>query len=185
MLAEREKIYLKAIRQRNYSLAVFTGLGIIISVLILACGMFMPESQTHMLLTVSVSATGCTAGLWLREYRKLKTARLIVENQILHIRPAVISDSAGDAEKPEDAENIEMFVSYFGILLGTKIIKFNQDGIRLKAVEIGRDFISLAYGTDKRMQNTRLLRAAIDNGELEKIVERFRFETGIVPVIIN
>lgn len=176
---------MKAIRQRNYLLAAFTGLGIITSALIFVCGIFMPEIQTHMLLAVTVAASGCAAGLWMREYKKLKTARLIIENQILNIRPAVISDSDGNASKPEDAENIEVFVSYFGILLDTKIIKFNQNGIRLKAVEIGRDFISLTYGTDKRMQNTRLLRAAIDNGALEKIVEQFRYETGVMPIIIN
>ena len=176
---------MKAIRQRNYYFAASTGLGIMISVLILACGILMPEIQSWMLLTVTVVASGFMAGLWMREYKRLKTAWLIVENQILHICPAVISDRASDAAKPEDAENIEVFISYFGILLDSKIIKFNQDGILLKAVEIGRDFISLTYGTDKRIQNTRLLRAVIDNGELEKIVEKFRYETGIVPVIIN
>lgn len=138
-----------------------------------------------MLLPVSALASGCMACLWVREYRKLKTARLIVENEILHIRPVVISSNAGDTANAGDVKNIEVFVSYFGILFDSKIIKFNQNGILLKAVEIGRDFISLSYGTDKRVQNTRLLRAAISSGELEKIVERFRYETGIVPVIIN
>lgn len=176
---------MRAIRQRSYFFAASAGLGIMISVLILACGILTPEIQTQMLLTVTFAASGCLAGLWMREYRKLKTVRLIVENQILHIRPVVISDKACDTAKPEDAENIEVFVSYFGILLDSKIIKFNQDGILLKAVEIGRDFISLTYGTDKRIQNTRLLHATIDNGELEKIAEQFRYETGIVPVIIN
>lgn len=176
---------MKAIRIKNYLLAASTGLGIIISIVIFNYDIFMPEMQTHMLLTVTVAASGCLAGLWIREYRKLKIARLIIENHILHIRPAVISDSAGDALNPEDAETIEVFVSYFGILLDTKIIKFNQDGIRLKALEIGRDFVSLTYGTEKRMQNIRLLRAESAAGELAKIVERFRYETGIVPVIIK
>lgn len=185
MLAGKEKIYLKGIKQRNYLLAAFTGLGVVISALVFVCGIFIPDIQTHMLLTFTVVGSACAAGLWMQEYRKLKTARLIVENQILHIRPAVISDSAGNASKPEGAANIEVFVSYFGILMDTKIIKFNQDGIRLKTVEIGRDFISLTYGTDKRMQNTRLIRAAIDNGALEKIVEQFRYETGVMPIIIN
>lgn len=185
MFAGKEKIYLKAIRQKNYLLAATTGFGIIISLLIYACGILMPEIQTHMLMTVTIAASGCTAGLWIREYRKLKTARLIIENQIIHILPAIISDSPGDVSETEDTENIEVFVSYFGILLDTKIIKFNLDGIRLKAVEIGRNYISLTYGMGQRMQNTRLLRPAIDNGELERIVEQFRFETGVVPVIIN
>lgn len=176
---------MKAIRQKNYRLAAFTGVGILISVLIFAFGVFLPEMQTHLFLPVTVAASGCTAGLWMREYRRLKTARLIVENQILHIRPAVISDSAGDASKPEGKENIEVFISYFGILLDTKIIKFNQDGIRLKAVEIGRDFISLTYGAEKWTQNTRLLRAPIDRAAVDEICERFRYETGIIPTFTS
>jgi hypothetical protein len=176
---------LKAIIHRNYFFAAATGLCITISALILAYGITTSEIQTWMIFTIPVAASGLPAGLWMQEYKKLKTARLIVENQILHIRPAVISSRAGDGTKPEDVKNIEVFVSYFGILLDSKIIKFNQDGIRLKAVEIGCDFISLTYGTNKRVQNTRLLRAAIDTGELEKIVEQFRYETGIEPVIIN
>ncbi len=63
---------------------------------------------------------------------------------------------------------MEVFVSYFGILLDSKIIKFNQDGILLKAVEIGRDFISLTYGKGKQIRNTRLFHAEISSGELEK-----------------
>ena len=176
---------MKAIRQRSHILAASTGLGIIISILIFAFGIFRPEIQTHMLLPVSVAASGCTAGLWIREYRKLKTARLIVENQILYILPAMISDSAADASKPGCVENIEVFVSYFGILLDRKIIKFNQDGIRLKAVAIGDDFISFTYGTEKRMQNTRLLRSPIDRAAMDEIFERFRYETGITPTLLS
>ncbi len=94
-----------------------------ISVLILACGIFSPEFQTEMLLTVAVMASEFMEGLWMREYRKLKTARLIVENQILHIRPAVISNGANVAVKSEDTDSMEVFISYFVILLDTKIIK--------------------------------------------------------------
>lgn len=176
---------MKAIRRRKAVFAVFTGFGFVISIIIFYCGIFVPEIQTRMLLTVSVLASGWMAGLWIREHRKSEAAQLIVENKILHIRPAVISDGAGDDAEPEDTENIDVFVSYFGILLGSKIIKFNQDGISLIAVEIGPDFISFTYGREKRMQNTRLLRPRIDSGELERIVERLRYETGIVPMIIN
>lgn len=176
---------MKAIRRRKTIFAASAGFGVVTSVTIFACGIFAPEIQTRMLLTVSVLASGWMAGLWIREHRKSEAAQLIVENQLLHIRPAVISEGAGEGGKAEDAENIDIFVSYFGILVGSKIIKFNQEGISLKAVEIGPDFISFTYGREKRVQNTRLLWAEINNGELEKLVERLRYETGIVPVIIN
>lgn len=165
---------MKAIRQRRYILATAAGLGILASVLILACGRSMPEIQTQMLLTVSLPASVCMVALWVQNCRKLRIARLIAENQILHIRTAVISDGADD---------IEAFISYFGILLDSRVIKFNQEDIFLKAVEIGRDYISLTYGTDRRVQSTRLLHEAIDDEEAERIAERFHRETGIIPVI--
>jgi hypothetical protein len=55
----------------------------------------------------------------------------------------------------------------------------------LKAVEIGRDYVSLSYGTDKRLQTSRLLNTTLNEDELRTISERFRDETGIVPVIID
>ncbi len=165
---------LKAIRQRSYIFAAAAGIGVAVSVVILACGRTAPEIRTQILLTVSLPASVCTVALWAQECRKLRIAKLIAENQILHIRAAVISDGVDD---------IDVFVSYFGILLESRVIKFNQEGTFLKAVEIGPDYISLTYGTDKRVQSTRLLHAAIDDEEVERIAERFRHETGIVPVI--
>lgn len=116
--------------------------------------------------------------------KKLKAARLIIENQILHIQPAVLRE--GDSKKEIETQPctiVEMFVSCFGILLGSKIIKFNQEGIRLKAVEIGRDYLSIDYGTDTDIRNIRLLHARPDSVVLSDIIEKFRYETGITPVI--
>ena len=144
----------------------------------------MSKVRVQILLAGVVIASLVAAGFWLRGLSKLKIARLIAENPILHINTAVISDLSGEAAQPENIENTEVIVSYFGILLGEKIIKFNQDGIRLKAVEIGNDFISFTYGTQKRTQNIRLLRPAIDPAELAEISERFRYETGITPTLL-
>lgn len=60
-------------------------------------------------------------------------------------------------------------------------MKFNQDGSLLKAVELGRDYISLTYGNDEWLQNARLQHAAVEPGELERVIEQFRYETGIIP----
>jgi hypothetical protein len=102
----------------------------------------------------------------------------------MHIRTAIICDIFGEAAQLSEPESTEVIVSYFGILLDQKIIKFNQDGIRLRAVEIGGDFISFTYGTKKQTQNIRLLRPVIDPAEMEEISERFRFETGIIPALL-
>lgn len=131
--------------------------------------------------------TGLVAALlFFTVSKKLAAARLIVENQILHIQPAVFRerDSMKDS-KTESCETVEMFVSCFGILLGSKVIKFNQEGIRLKAVEIGRDYLSLDYGRDTDHLNIRLMHSRPDSDVLAGIIEKFRYETGITPTITH
>lgn len=145
-------------------------------------------------LLLLLSTLAAVLVIW--EYRKLKTAKLIIENKILYIQPMAMGDlgwengSSGriDNDLGKDAaglpaESIEVFVSCFGILLGSKIIKFNQEGIRLKAVEIGRYYLSIDYGIDMDIRNIRLLYARPDSDILAGIIEKFRYETGITPTI--
>ena len=135
---------------------------------------------------VGLSAGLIAAFLFFITNQRLKAARLIIENQILHIQPAVLRkrDSMKENEA-ESYETVEMFVSCFGILLGSKVIKFNQEGIRLKAVEIGRDYLSLDYGRDTDISNIRLIHSRPDSAVLADIIEKFRYETGITPTITH
>lgn len=133
---------------------------------------------------VSLATGVITAFLFFSANQKLMAARLIIENQILHIQPAVLREQDNIEEsKSKPCEAVEMFVSCFGILLGSKVIKFNQEGIRLKAVEFGRDYLSLDYGRDTDNQNIRLLYVRPENATLAGIIEKFRCETGIVPAV--
>lgn len=176
---------MKAIKRRKFIFVAFTGFGILACVMLLVFGEATSEIQAQILLASLMIASGVSVGFWIRECKKLKIARLIVENPILHIRTAVIRNIFGEAVQPEDIESIEVFVSYFGILLNAKIVKFNQDGIRLKAVEIEDDFISFTYGTEKRTQNIRILRPTIDPAMIGEISEKFRYETGITPTLLS
>lgn len=123
---------------------------------------------------MSLTAVVITGSLFVKTKMSIKAAQLIIENQILHIQPAIFMDQN---------ESIEVYVSCFGILLESKIIKFNQEGIRLKAVELGRNYITITYGTDLRMQSTKLIYAEISEYTLQEIVRSFRYETGVIPVI--
>ena len=176
---------MKAIKRKIFVLAALTCFGILTGVMLLVFGGGVSEIRAQIPLASVMIASAVAAGFWLRGVGKLKIARLIAENPILHIRTAVISDLSAEAEQPEDTESTEVIVSYFGILLDEKVIKFNQDGIRIRAAEIGGDFISLPYGTEKRAQNIRLLRPAINSAELAEILERFRYETGITPTLLS
>ena len=175
---------MKAIKRKNFLLADLTCFGILTGVMLLVFGGGVSEIRAQILLASVMIASAVAAGFWLRGLTKLKIARLIAENPILHIRTAVISDLSDEAAQQSEPENTEVIVSYFGILLDEKIIKFNQDGIRLRTVEIGADFISFTCGTEKRTQNIRLLRPAITPEELDKIAEKFRYETGITPILL-
>ena len=181
ILPEKEKYVLRAIKKRCSIFAAFTGFFILVGAMLLVFGEAAPEIQTQLLLVSIIIAGGIAAGFWIWELGKLKISGLIAENPILHIRTAVISDLSSEAAQRPDTESIEVIISYFGILLGEKTIKFNQDGIRLRAVEIGNDFISFTYGTQLRTQKIRLLRPAIDPAMLAEISEKFRYETGITP----
>lgn len=176
---------MKAIRKRCLVFGAFTGFFMLTNVVLLVFGEATSEIRAQIILVSVVIAGGIAAGFWIREFGKFKIARLIAENPILHIRTAVISDLSGEESQPEEPESTEVFISYFGILLDAQIIKFNQDGIRLRAVEIGRDFISFTYGMEKRTRNIRLLRPAIDPAAMEEICERFRYETGITPALLS
>lgn len=141
-----------------------------------------PGSGPGVCLPVMLPATTVSAVFFIRGYKKMKDAQLIVENQILRICPAVVNEDGTNAlSLPVNV--LEAIISCFGILLDSRIIKFNQGGIRLETVEIGGNFISFTYGNNKRMHNMQLLQAAIDNRELAEILEKFRYETGIVPVV--
>ncbi len=153
--------------------------------MLLVLGEAASEIRAQILVAIVVIAGGIAAGFWIRERGKLKIARLITENPILHIQTAVISDISGEAAQPEKQDRTEVVISYFGILMAERIIKFNQDGIRLRGVEIGKDFISFTYGTEKQTQNIRLLRPVIDPAAMEEISERFRYETGITPAFLS
>lgn len=160
-----------------------TSTGAIISMLMIIQDGIVLTLHPEILLAVAVPATVLLAALSIREYKELKTAELIIDNRILHVRSAVVE--SGGSGCPSPAGGIEVFISVFGILMDSTVLKFNMDGVRLKGVEIGSEYLRLAYGTDLNTQKTSILHASIDSREIQDIVEKFRFETGIVPVITD
>lgn len=173
---------MKAIKLRVCFLAAATGIGIAAAaVAIFSQYAFTLGAYKQLLLTVLLIITGLLGGLTVREYKRYKTAELIIENQLLHIRLANrICDKVGTSSPSQVKES---HISCFGILQDSKIIKFNQDGVYLKSVEMGREFIILTYGTDMWLQKTHFFYEPLDSQELAEIVARFHYETGVLPVI--
>jgi len=113
-------------------------------------------------------------------------AKVIVENTIIRIQ---LADMHGQTEWDiEEAEKLKetfvIYISTFGILLGSKTINWGgASEKRLKAVEIGRDYISIDHGTKENNQNVRLLYARPGEDELAEIIKKFQYETNVVPSV--
>lgn len=111
---------------------------------------------------------------WLfRSARDLTTGRLIWDNQILQIPVAKLDGAL--------LNDMQMVVSGFGILMNSKVIRFNQDGIKLLSVTISADHIGLRYGAGENVHEAKLLFQLPDKDKLQAITEAFCFETGVEP----
>ena len=53
----------------------------------------------------------------------------------------------------------------------------------VRAVEIGRAYLSLDYGRNTEIRNITLLHAMFDSTALEGIIKKFRYETENIPTI--
>lgn len=174
---------MKTIKRRAVLFAVLAGLGLAVSILIYSG--WLPARQVKtVFLALSISVAFLSGLLSKVEHGRLKEARLILENRIIRLCPAAIKNKSG-LPLENHPGSIEIFVSNFGVLLHQKIIKFNQGGARLKAVKISPDFITLDYGAGRAAQSIRLLSSGFNERELEEVVERFRFETGVIPEIVD
>lgn len=150
-----------------------------------ACAFFsfmLPETlSVHFsAFALLIAGTAVLAVLALRALRTFNSARLIMENELMHACPAVVK-SEGAVQAGNCA--MEVSISCFGILLDTRVIRFNRKSNRLRRVEIGRDYISLSWGTEKKPGSARLLHQVMDAAEIQKTAERFLFETGIQPIV--
>jgi len=163
---------LNTIKRKLMIYMMMSSFGLLISLTLFA-------GYSHIVIVFSILTTILLLGFSLHEYRKYVFARLIIENKIIHIEAA--------KAEPESQKKkcLEIFVSCFGILLSSKVIKFNTEGISLKKVEIGHDYILLAYGKGEEYKTLRLLHGNINEPDLRDIIEKFRRETGIIPELAN
>lgn len=158
-----------------------------IFVITFAMALALRFSHWEYFAVFALMGTALMAALFSGARRKHMTAKAITESAVIWIQPAVIRGNTEEkkVEEAELRENFGIYVSCFGILIGTKIIKFNQNGIWLRSVEIGKDYITFGYGeADEELESIRLLYSRPDEDALEEIIENFRKETGIIPTIL-
>jgi hypothetical protein len=175
--------YLHAIRGRMHSLAAATGIAFIASIFVFIQGDLVLTLYPKIILAFAIPSAILFAALSLREYNRLKIAKLIVDNQILHVLPAVSACTDAGKDVSPLTGKMEIFVSGFGVLLDSKVIQFNLDRIRLQEVQINKTSMCLTYGTKLRTREICLMHGVADIEEIQRIAETFRYETGLIPII--
>jgi hypothetical protein len=177
---------MKMILQRLAVLTFLSSMGLLFSLMLITKSFVIYKIDMHIIFVLSLLVSNLLVVTLIYEYGVYSTAKLIVDNKIMHIEAAEIQQKSNDAaSKTFGVEDLEVFISCFGILLGSRVIKFNIDGINLKKIEIGNDFIHIIYSSNNRIQIIKLIHSVIGKEELQSIAERFRYETGITPTIID
>jgi len=120
------------------------------------------------------------------EYRRYKDAMLIIENEILHIQVIRIEQEILKMDTPVICPDRGfVIISCFGILSDSKIIKFNQDKIPLNSIEINQNDIRFTYSLKGVNQKIIILHGKLTKEQIRNIADRFRYETGITPKLVN
>ena len=170
----KEGIPLRKIRYRFIQAISLTA---ICMIAFFAAMLFWLSASDHpqvLILMLFFAVGGAIAIVWLfRSVRDLTTGRLIWDNQILQIPVAKLDGTL--------LNDMQMVISGFGILMNSKVIRFNQDGIKLLSVKIGADSIGLRYGAGERIHEATLLFQSLEKEKLQAIIEAFRYETGVEP----
>ena len=152
----------------------FIGLG--------ACCYLVYNHSLNLLSILLILITATTVCFY-RQLQRLSTASLIMENSILTVPVVTVWSNSDSSSLPKRKKSTLMVVSCFGILSGNEVYKFNCDGIRLLAVEINRESMFLTFGTEEKERHIKLLHGLSNKEDIRLIAEKFRYETGVIPVV--
>lgn len=157
-------------------------LGAVLAIEIAVC-CYLFVNQRYILLFLLVVPTTVVAWYLYYQLQGLKIARLIMENIILSIPSGMVWKSEASTKYLESDKAVLVIVSVFGVLAGSKVYKFNCDGIRLFSMKVDRKYIIFTYGIQEKQHHLKLLHGLSQKNGIQVIAEKFRYETGIIPVI--
>ena len=124
--------------------------------------------------------------LLIKEIKQYRMVKLILDNVILFIQSASVEENTIDCGyNGLPVDGLGIYISCFGILMDSKIIKFNIDDISLKSVKINQRYLYIIFGNDNKISQIRIIYGDMNKEEIQNFIERFNFETGITPVISN
>lgn len=113
-------------------------------------------------------------------YGQLQAARLICENPILCVDVASISDTKNNIQTP----SVNVIVSGFGIMIENTPYKFGQNDMRLISATLDKQYLNLTFGNNEKVISAKLLHGLDCRTKKDEIVEKMRYETGVVATII-
>jgi hypothetical protein len=166
---------MKVIRKRRDSYVVLLIIGVILVAWFTV--RFLPKTAF-----VFGSTSIAFFMLLIRQSRLLFDAGLIRDNPILSVTSAVVYTTNGQ-EKKDVQESI---VSTFGILIGSRIYKWNSNGmhgVRLSMIEIDRARIYLTFGDGAETMRVELLHGITDEQAVMDVKQKLWRETGVTAVI--
>lgn len=177
---------MKTIQQRLAILAALSSIGLLVSILLFVKSTLTFQLYLNSFVVFVFPLSILLLVLSIGQYKKYIYAKLIIENKIINFQAAKIEQKSEKTSIDTiSIWDMEIFISCFGILFGSKVIKFNSEGISLEEVEIGHDFVSIVYAKGEIKKTIKLIHGLLGKSDIEKIVNRFHYETGIIPVVID
>lgn len=113
-----------------------------------------------------------------KQWKRLRDAKLILDNRILAVPSAVIVNGQNRQEMVAE----ETVVSTFGILVGSEVFRWGCDGmhgVRLSAVGIDRSHITLNFGRENKTMCVKLLHGLINEQAVAEVKRQLWHETGV------
>ena len=132
--------------------------------------LFMAVCLNALLLTILLF-------ILIRQYRLFRSAKLILENQLLHIPAAMIEN--------QREGGIDFYFSGFGMLLGDMVIPFDVRERKLSRLTFDEEAIIITYGTECKKRSVRILKTSMTENQVEDFRKKLYYETGIVASIHN
>lgn len=162
---------MKAIRNRRSVYAALCAVGVLLLALFIALYMTTPALICGGLCVIPMI-------LLYRQSRLLSAATLICDNRILTVPSYVVT--AG--KKPSQRRTEETVISTFGLLLGSKVYRWGCEGVygvRLQAVRLDREQISLCFGDDDETVSVEMSHGMTDKESIAEVRQKLWHETGI------
>lgn len=183
LIVLRGVIYLNEIKKGLYFYSSMCVSILLISIIMVDSNINLQNTPTKDLILILIIFI-VLAGLGIRQFKLYRIAKLILENQILFIQTAKMKKLK--LKRLDDKFSVidsGVYISCFGILIDSKVIRYNIDNIKLKEIEIDDKYLYITFGNPINDNSISILYGKMGKEELQSFMKKFNYETGIIPKI--